>query len=103
MEMHQLRYVIAVARTGNFSRAAQQCHVAQPSLSQQIQKLEAELGERLFIRKRRDARLTPHGEAFLPRAVRILGEVEAARREADEARNLLRGTVSIGALPTIAP
>ena len=43
MEMHQLRYVVALARTGNFSRAAEQCHVAQPSLSQQIQKLEDEL------------------------------------------------------------
>ena|SRR5688572_33463191 len=44
MEMHQLRYVVAVARTGNFSRAAEQCHVAQPSLSQQIQKLEMKEG-----------------------------------------------------------
>lgn len=46
MEMQQLRYVVAVARTGNFSRAAEQCHVSQPSLSQQVQKLEDELGER---------------------------------------------------------
>ena len=52
MEMQQLRYVVAVARTGNFSRAAEQCHVAQPSLSQQIQKLEEELGERFFDRWR---------------------------------------------------
>jgi LysR family hydrogen peroxide-inducible transcriptional activator len=53
MEMHQLRYLVAVARTGNFSRAAGQCHVAQPSLSQQLQKLEQELGERLFDRMKR--------------------------------------------------
>ena len=58
MEMHQLRYVVAVARTGNFSRAAEQCHVAQPSLSQQIQKLEEELGERLFDRLRHEAKST---------------------------------------------
>jgi LysR family hydrogen peroxide-inducible transcriptional activator len=103
MEMHQCRYVVAVARTGNFSRAAEQCHVAQPSLSQQIQKLEEELGERLFIRMKREARLTPHGEAFLRHAVRILEEVDAARREAKDATDLLRGTVTIGVLPTIAP
>ena len=78
MEMHQLRYVVAVVRAGNFSRAAEQCHVSQPSLSQQILKLEEELGERLFDRTKREAKLTPHGEAFLPRAVRILEEVDAA-------------------------
>jgi LysR family hydrogen peroxide-inducible transcriptional activator len=103
MEMHQLRYVVAVARVGNFSRAAEQCHVAQPSLSQQIQKLEDELGERLFDRMKREAKLTPHGEAFLRRAVKILEEVDAAKREAKDATDLLRGTVTIGVLPTIAP
>ncbi len=103
MEMHQLRYAVAVARAGNFSRAADQCHVSQPSLSQQIQKLEEELGERLFDRTKREARLTPHGESFLPRALRILEEVDGARRDATDARQLLRGTLSIGVLPTIAP
>lgn len=101
--MQQLRYVVAVARTGNFSRAAEQCHVSQPSLSQQIQKLEAELGERLFDRMKRVAKLTAHGETFLRRAVRILEEVDAAKREATDAQNLLRGTLTIGVLPTIAP
>ena len=103
MEMQQLRYVVAVARTGNFSRAAEQCHVAQPSLSQQIQKLEDELGERLFDRLKREVKLTPHGEAFLRRAIRILEEVDAAKREATDARDLLRGTLTVGVLPTIAP
>src|SRR5215510_6164017 len=103
MEMNQLRYVVAVARTGNFSRAAEQCHVSQPSLSQQIQKLENELGERLFDRMKREARLTAHGEAFLRHAVRILEEVDAAKREATDAKNLLQGTVTVGVLPTIAP
>ena len=101
--MQQLRYVVAVARAGNFSRAAEQCRVSQPSLSQQIQKLEDELGERLFDRMKRAARPTPHGEAFLRRAVRILEEVDAAKREATDARDLLRGTITIGVLPTIAP
>jgi LysR family hydrogen peroxide-inducible transcriptional activator len=103
MEMQQLRYVVAVARTGNFSRAAEQCHVSQPSLSQQILKLEDELGERLFDRMKRGAKLTPHGEALLRRAVRVLDEVDAAKREAKEAMDLLRGTITVGVLPTIAP
>lgn len=103
MEMHQLRYFVAVARTRNFSRAAEQCHVSQPSLSQQIQKLEDELGERLFDRMKREAKLTANGETFLHRAVRILEEVDAAKREATDAQDLLRGTLTIGVLPTIAP
>ncbi len=103
MEMQQLRYVIAVARAKNFSRAAEQCHVSQPSLSQQIQKLEDELGERLFERLKRDVKLTAAGELFLRRAVRILEEVDAARREAHDANVLLRGSVAVGVLPTIAP
>ncbi len=103
MEMHQLRYVVAVSRAGNFSRAAEQCHVSQPSLSQQILKLEEELGERLFDRMKREAKLTPHGEAFLPRAVKILEEVDAAKREASDAHSLLRGRLIVGVLPTIAP
>ena len=103
MEMHQIRYVVAVARSGNFSRAAELCHVSQPSLSQQILKLEEELGERLFERTKREARPTPHGEIFLRRALRILEEVDAARREADDAKQLLTGSVTIGVIPTVAP
>jgi LysR family hydrogen peroxide-inducible transcriptional activator len=103
MEMQQLRYVVAVARARNFSRAAEQCHVSQPSLSQQIQKLEEELGERLFERLRREARLTAHGEAFLRRALRILDEVDGAARDAKEAKEGLRGVLTFGVLPTIAP
>lgn len=103
MEMHQLRYVVAVARAGNFSRAAEQCRVAQPSLSQQIQKLEDELGERLFERLKTGVKLTAAGERFLPRAARILEEVEAAGREAREHHVAVRGPLTFGVLPTIAP
>lgn len=103
MEMHQLRYVVSVARTGNFSRAAEQCNVSQPALSQQIQKLEEELGERLFDRSHRKARLTQHGERFLARAVHILDEAESAKREASEAKRQLGGVLTVGVLPTIAP
>src|ERR1700749_1301061 len=103
MEMNKLRYAVALARTGNFSRAAEQCRVSQPSLSQQIQKLEEELGERLFDRMKRQTKLTSHGEAFVRRAVRILEETEMAVREASDARSLVAGTLTIGVLPTIAP
>jgi LysR family transcriptional regulator, hydrogen peroxide-inducible genes activator len=103
METQQLRYVVAVARSGNFSRAAEQCHVAQPSLSQQIQKLEEELGERLFVRLPRQAKPTQAGERFIPRAVQILEEMDTAQREARGNKELIHGRVVLGVLPTIAP
>lgn len=103
MELHQLRYFLAVARAGNFSRAAENCHVAQPSLSQQILKLERELGERLFERKSRQVLLTLAGETLRDRATRILHEVHEARREVRDATGEPRGQVNLGVLPTIAP
>jgi LysR family hydrogen peroxide-inducible transcriptional activator len=103
MEMHQLRYFVAVARTGTFSRAAGECRVAQPSLSQQIQKLESEVGERLFERTRRRAILTPAGALFLPHALSILETAEQGRQEILEMSGQVRGKILLGALPTIAP
>jgi LysR family hydrogen peroxide-inducible transcriptional activator len=103
MEMHQLRYFVAIARTGTFSRAAVQCRVAQPSLSQQIQKLESEVGDRLFERTRRQAILTPAGTLFLPHALSILETAEQGRQAISEMSGQVRGKVLLGALPTIAP
>lgn len=103
MELHQLRYFLAVARTRNFSRAAEQCRVAQPSLSQQIMKLEDELGERLFERTKRAVSLTPAGELFRGHAERVLDAVELAGDCVREVRGVLRGRVALGALPTVAP
>ena len=103
MEVHQLRYVVAVARTGNLSRAARQCHVSQPALSQQIAKLEQELEHPLFTRANRKAKLTPRGEAFLRRAVGVLQELDAAKHEALGTPGALHGPVRVGATPTIAP
>ena len=74
MEFHQLRYVCAIADTGSFSRAAERCHVAQPSLSQQVLKLEEDLGSRLFDRLGRSVRLTEAGRAFLPHARSLMTE-----------------------------
>jgi LysR family hydrogen peroxide-inducible transcriptional activator len=103
MELHQLRYFSAVAETGSFSRAAEKCHVSQPSLSQQILKLESELGGRLFDRLGRSVRLTDLGEAFLPRARSVLHELSSARNELTERLQSEAGPVVIGAIPTIAP
>ena len=93
MEMQQLRYFAAVARTGNFSRAARECHVAQPSLSQQILKLEDEVGERLFERTRRRALLTPAGSLLLPHAQSILETAEQGRQEIREMGGKVRGKI----------
>jgi len=103
VELHQLRYFCAVARSGNFTRAAEEQHVAQPSLSQQVRKLEDELGAKLFDRFPRFARLTEFGEAFLPKAGEILRRVGEARTEIQEMSGAEIGTVVVGAIPTIAP
>lgn len=103
MEVHQLRYFCAVAETGNFTRAAEREQVAQPSLSQQIMKLEEELGVRLFDRLGRAVRLTDVGQVFLKRARTVLGELKAAREEVAERQSTVSGPISVGVIPTIAP
>jgi LysR family hydrogen peroxide-inducible transcriptional activator len=103
MELHQLRYFLAVARTKNFSRAGEQCRVAQPSLSQQIMKLEAELGEKLFERTKREVSLTAAGELLRVHAENVLHEVELARETVRELHGVVRGQVTLGVLPTVAP
>jgi LysR family hydrogen peroxide-inducible transcriptional activator len=103
MELHQLRYFCAVADTGSFSRAAEQSHISQPSLSQQILKLEDELGARLFDRLGRSVRLTELGRTFLPRARAVLRELEAARGDVVEQKDSVSGSVTVGAIPTVAP
>ncbi len=103
MEFHQLRYVCAVAETGSFSRAAERCQIAQPSLSQQVLKLEEELGGRLFDRLGRSIRLTESGRAFLPHAQAILRQVDAACASIASNHADVRGNVTLGAIPTVAP
>jgi LysR family transcriptional regulator, hydrogen peroxide-inducible genes activator len=103
MEFHQLRYVCAIAETGSFSRAAERCQVAQPSLSQQVLKLEEDLGTKLFDRLGRSVRLTEAGRAFLPHARSILSQMETARSSAAEKSADVRGSVAVGVIPTIAP
>ncbi|WP_158820407.1 LysR family transcriptional regulator [Granulicella sp. S156] len=103
MEIHQLRYVCAIADTGSFSRAAERCQVAQPSLSQQVLKLEEDLGSKLFDRLGRSVRLTEAGRAFLPHARSILSQMETARSSVADKWTDVRGSVSVGVIPTIAP
>jgi LysR family hydrogen peroxide-inducible transcriptional activator len=102
MELSQLRYVMAIADAGNFTRAAARLNVAQPSLSQQIIKLERELGHKLFHRMGRKAVLTEAGSVFLERARRILFEVEDATKELADHPSLER-RITVGAIPTLAP
>ena len=103
MEFHQLRYVCAIADTGNFSRAAERCQITQPSLSQQVLKLEEELGTKLFDRLGRSIRLTEAGRAFIPRARTVLEQMEAARSSVADQNTDLRGSVAVGVIPTVAP
>lgn len=102
MELHQLRYAVAVADTGNFTRAAERCHVTQPTLSQQILNLEKEVGHKLFHRLGRKAVLTEAGAVFLERARRIVFEVENATKELSDHPALDR-RITVGAIQTIAP
>jgi DNA-binding transcriptional LysR family regulator len=99
MELRQLEYFAAVVRHGQFTRASRALSVAQPAVSQQIRRLEGELGLELLRRTTREVELTDAGAALLERAHRILAEVEAARQELSDVTGLRRGSVEIGALP----
>ncbi|HEY4010108.1 MAG TPA: LysR substrate-binding domain-containing protein, partial [Acidobacteriaceae bacterium] len=103
MEVHQLRYACAIADTGSFSRAAERCQIAQPSLSQQVRKLEEDLGAKLFDRLGRSIRITEAGRAFLPHARSILAQMEVARSSVTDKNGDVRGSVNVGVIPTIAP
>jgi LysR family transcriptional regulator, hydrogen peroxide-inducible genes activator len=103
MELHQLRYFLSVARFRSFTRAAQHERIAQPSLSQQIRKLEDDLGAQLFDRLGRHIRLTSFGERFQEHARRVLSDVDDARRDVDAMLGLRSGPVFVGVIPTVAP
>ncbi len=96
MELRQLRYFRAIARTGSFSAAAAEEFVVQSALSQQIRKLEEELGVKLFERTTRMVRLTREGGALLELTDRVLDDVELVVAEADALRGVVRGKVAVG-------
>ncbi|AVT28180.1 LysR family transcriptional regulator [Plantactinospora sp. BC1] len=102
MNLQQLRYVVAVAELGNFTRAAERCFVVQSALSHQIAKLEQELGARLFHRTSRSVALTPAGAALLPAARECLAAAERVQAEVFAATGEIRGRLAVGMIPTVA-
>lgn len=103
MELRQLRYLVALADEGHFTRAAARSNVAQPALSQQLRKLERELGVGLVDRTTRRVALTPAGAALVARARRVLAELDAADAELQQLTGLLAGRVTIGITTTPGP
>lgn len=102
MNLRDLHYLVAVARLRSFSRAAEACHISQPTLSGQIRKLEEELGVRLFERTNKRVMLTPAGEPIVESAQRILSEEAMMRQHALAASDPLAGTFRLGAFPTVS-
>jgi len=102
MEIHQLRYFVAVAEENSFSQAAQREHVSQPSLSQQIHKLEEELNQQLFDRLPRSVVLTAAGRTLLPYARVILTAIADAGRSVTALEAEVAGRLAVGAIPSIA-
>ena len=103
MDLRQLRYLVALAEERNFTRAAAREHIAQPALSQQIRRLEGELGLPLVERTTRRVTITHAGRLLVARARRILAEVEAAEAELLGVRGLEAGHVTVGTMHTMGP
>jgi DNA-binding transcriptional LysR family regulator len=103
MLLRQLEYLLALARERHFGRAADQCGVSQPALSNSIRQLEAELGIPIIHRGQRFVGLTPEGQKILAWAAQVVHHVEGIRQEAASAREALSGTLRIGAIPTTIP
>jgi LysR family hydrogen peroxide-inducible transcriptional activator len=101
--LRQLQYLVAVADTLSFRKAAEQCHVSQPSLSAQLAELESTLGVRMFERDRRRVLLTSAGSDLLEHARRILGEADSLRDAARRVGDPLSASIRIGVIPTISP
>lgn len=103
MTLSELRYIVAVANERSFGRAARQCFVSQPALSVAIQKLEEELGARLFERGKSEITVTPVGARVVEQAQKVLEEAARIRELAQAGRNQLAGVLRLGVIYTIAP
>lgn len=103
MNLRDLKYIIAVAETHHFGKAAEHCFVSQPTLSGQIKKLEDELGVAIFERTNRSVEITPVGEAILAHARQMMGEEDIIRQLAQVHQDPLAGPLRIGAIPSLSP
>lgn len=103
MEMHQVRYFLAVCESGNFTRAAEHCHVSQPALTNAIKKLEEELGGLLFHRERTRILLTRLGELVKPRFAQMQQQAESALKDADSHLRYRKVPLNVGVMVTIGP
>ncbi len=103
MTLTQLEYVVAIANYGSFGVAAEKCCVTQPTLSMQIQKLEEELGMRLFDRSRKPVVATDIGRVIIEQARRALAESERIKEIAKDSQQKIEGELHIGVIPTLAP
>jgi LysR family cyn operon transcriptional activator len=101
MELRQLRYLLAIAEEGNFTRAAEKVFVSQSALSQQIQLLEQEIGAPVLSRGKRGVHLTAAGEVLKHHAQRVFHELDLARVVIDELQGLKRGELRVGAVQTV--
>src|SRR4051794_29534648 len=102
MELHQVRYFLALASTLNFTRAAEQCNVTQPALTKGVQKLEQELGGQLIYRERQLTQLTDFGKELLPVFERTMASAEAVRRRAQAFQRKDVAPLRIGLAPSIS-
>ena len=103
MEMHQIRYFLAVAETLNFTRAAERCNVSQPALTRAVKTLEDELGGPLFRRERNHSHLTELGRTMHPYLTEMLVQADAAKNRARDFTRLNEVPLSVGIMCTIGP
>ncbi len=103
MNLRDLKYLVAVAETGHFGKAAKRCYVSQPTLSSQIKKLELQLGVTIFERTNRSVRITPVGEEIITHARKSIEQADAIEQLAHASRDPLAGPLRIGAIPTLSP
>ena len=103
MTLQQLEYIMAVYRLRHFAKAADYCDVTQPTLSSMIQKLEDELGVKIFDRKRQPIQPTKAGMKVIEEAWKVLSRAKKLRQTVEEEKQTLTGTFEVGVLPTIAP
>lgn len=103
VSLRQLQYIVAVADLGGFGRAAEQCHVAQPSLSAQVALAERQLGVQIFERNRQGVRVSSAGAAIVEQARRVLGAQRELEELASHLRDPFRGLFRLGIIPTVGP